>query len=326
MWMTDDALAIAREAIEIEAAALIRTANRLDKKLLEAVRLIQEHHGKLVVTGVGKSGHVGRKIAATLSSTGTPAVFLNPSEAMHGDLGIYAPGDPTLFVSNAGTSAELVRLVPSLRELRSPMIGIIGKLDAPLAAQMDVLLDASVEREADPDGLVPTASAVVALAIGHALAIALMQARRFSVEEFAHRHPGGQLGRNLRLRVGEAMHELPSVPAVGRGDSLKDVVIAMTRRPLGAALVMDETGVLAGLITDGDLRRALQDHDDIRGLTAADVMTPAPVTADPDSRLLDAMRLMENRPSQISSLPVVDASGRCVGLIRLHDICQVWLR
>ncbi len=325
--MIDEILAAARGTIEIEAAALVRTAQRIDDRLLAAVRLIREHERKVVVTGVGKSGHVGRKIAATLSSTGTPAVFLNPSEAMHGDLGIYAPGDPTLMISNAGTSAELVRLVPSLRELRSRIIGIMGNPEAPLAGRMDVVLDASVEREADPENLVPTASAVVALAIGHALAIALMHVRRFSADDFADRHPGGQLGRNLRLKVREAMHELREVAAVRPDEPLREVVIAMTSRPLGAACVVDGAGRLAGLVTDGDLRRMLQIHEDLRGLTAADAMTEAPVTVAPDARLLDAMRLMEDRPSQISLLPVVDPPTECcLGLIRLHDICQVWLR
>ncbi len=325
--MTNDALTAARRALEIESQALARTAGRLDETLLAAVEVILAHDGKVVVTGVGKSGHVGRKIAATLSSTGTAAVFLHPSEAVHGDLGLYAPGDPTLMISNAGTSAELVRLIPLLRELRSPLIGIIGRPDAPLAARMDVVLDASVEREADPENLVPTASAVVAMALGHALAIALMQARRFSATDFAERHPGGQLGRNLRVRVREAMHGEQEVAWVKPGDALREVVIAMTGRPLGAACVVDESGRLTGIVTDGDLRRALRAHDDLRGLTAADIMTAHPVTVEPEALLADAMRTMEDRPSQISLLPVVEEpSGRCVGLIRLHDICQVWMR
>jgi arabinose-5-phosphate isomerase len=322
-----DALQAARRALEIESAAIARAADRLDEALLRAVEIIAGHDGKVVVTGVGKSGHVARKIAATLSSTGTPAVFLHPGDATHGDLGIYSPGDPTLLLTNAGTSAELARLLPSLRELRSPLIGIIGKPDSPLAAEMDVLLDASVEREADPEGLIPTASSVVALALGHALVIALMRSREFSADDFADRHPGGQIGRNLRLRVREAMHKEGEIAWVGPADPVRDVVIAMTSHPLGAACVINEEGVLLGIITDGDLRRALESHDDIRPLRARDIMTADPVTIDPESRLLDAMRLMENRASQISLLPVTDpASRRSLGLIRIHDICQVWLK
>jgi len=325
--MRDDVLGPARAVLEIEAAALVRTAALLDERLGRAVALILDHEGKMVVTGVGKSGHVARKIAATLSSTGTPAVFLHPAEAGHGDLGVYAAGDPTLLISNAGTSAELLRLVPSLRELRSPLIGIIGKQDSPLAREMEILLDASIEREADPEGLIPTASAVVAMGIGHALAVALMQARRFSADDLAERHPDGQIGRNLRCRVREAMHTEDEVAWVRPATPLKELVIAMTSRPLGAACVVGERRRLAGLITDGDLRRALEAHDDIRSLRAGDIMTPNPVTVSPDARLLDAMRVMENRPSQISQLPVVDPErGECVGLLRVHDILQGWFR
>ncbi len=324
--MDTSALTVARAALEIEAQAILRTAERLDDAFERATDLIAAHSGKVVLSGVGKSGHIARKIAATLSSTGTPAVFLHPADASHGDLGLYARGDPTILISNAGASAELVRLVPSLRELQSPLIGILGNRLSPLARDVDILLDASVEREADPGNLVPTASAAVALALGHALAIAVMQVRRFSLEEFADRHPGGQLGRNLRVTVREAMHTGDEVAWVHPDDSLKSVVIAMTGRPLGAACVVDGSARLAGLITDGDLRRALQAHDDIRGLRAADIMTASPITIGPENRLLDALRAMENRPSQISLLPVIDSSnGACVGLLRLHDILRVWL-
>ncbi len=316
----------ARAAMVIESEAVAAAAARLGENLLLAVELILRRPGKLVVIGVGKSGHVGRKIAATLSSTGTPAVFVHPAEAAHGDLGVCAPGDAALMISNAGASAELVRLVPFLKELGAPLIGIIGSPRSALAARMDVVLDASVEREADPEGIVPTASSTVALAVGDALAVALLTARGFTSRDFARLHPGGLLGRSLRFRVREAMHQGEDVAWVAPEDSLKQVVIAMTSRPLGAACVVDAEHRLAGLITDGDLRRALQSHDDIRELKAADVMTANPVTIGPEARLLDAMRLMEDRPSQISLLPVIEPSGgRCVGLIRLHDICQAWL-
>jgi arabinose-5-phosphate isomerase len=206
-------------------------------------------------------------------------------------------------------------------------VGIIGNPRSPLAADVDVFLDASVEREADPDGVVPTASSVVALAIGHALAVVLMRARDFTVDEFGQRHPGGQIGRNLRATAADAMHSGEEVAWVAPSDTLKQVVIAMTARPLGAACVVDEAHVLVGLITDGDLRRILRSHDDIRELCASDVMTPNPIHIAPAARLLDAMRLMEDRPSQISLLPVVNEhTGKCEGIVRLHDICQIWLR
>jgi arabinose-5-phosphate isomerase len=315
-----DAPAAARAAMEIEGKAILAAAGRLDGAMARAVELILRREGKLVVTGIGKSGHVGRKIVATLRSTGTPAVFLHPAEAAHGDLGMYAPEDPTILISKTGCTAELLGLVPRLREYRSPLIGILGRTDSPLARQMDVVLDASVEREADPYDLVPTASAVVALSLGDALAVALLEAREFTPEQFGRVHPGGQIGRNLRLRVREAMHTGDEVAWAHPGDAVKQVVIVMSSHPLGAACVIFEDGTLAGLITDGDLRRALEAHDDIRPLRACDIMTRAPVSIGPEALLRDALRAMENRPSQISVLPVVDPAGLCLGLIRLHDI------
>ena len=313
-------LAAARTAVEIEAASLSRAACRLDGELIRAVDLILAHSGKVVLTGIGKSGHIARKIVATLCSTGTASVFLHPAEAVHGDLGIYTPGDPTVLISKNGTTAELLALVPMLREFQSPLIGILGSVTSPLAGQLDVLLDASVEREADPHNLAPTASAVTALALGHALAIALMSARHFTPEEFGRLHPGGQIGRNLRLSVGEAMHRGEEMAGVTPGASLKEVIVEMTRRPLGGACVVAPDGRLAGFITDGDLRRALTNHDDIRGLRAEDAMTRTPVTIGPEATLGEALELMEQRPSQISVLPVVDEAGHALGLIRIHDI------
>jgi arabinose-5-phosphate isomerase len=311
----------AQRAMQIEADAVSRAALRLDGNLTCAVETILAHPGKLVVTGLGKSGHVARKIAATLCSTGTPAVFLHAGEAAHGDLGLYTPGDPTLMVSKSGNTLELLQLIPFLRDLPSRCIGILGNPSSPLAAEMEVVLDASVEREADPDNLAPTASATVALALGHALAIALMHARNFGVDDFERVHPGGHLGRGLRLTVRDVMHGRDEVAWARAGESLKQVVIAMTHYPHGAACVVDESHRLIGLITDGDVRRAFQAHDDIRALRAAEVMTPNPSTISADARLRDALRLMEDRPSQISVLPVLDpASGVCLGLLRLHDI------
>lgn len=311
----------AQKAMQIEADAIARAALRLDGNLSTAVDIILAHPGKLVVTGLGKSGHVARKIVATLCSTGTPAVFLHAAEASHGDLGLYSPGDPTLMVSKSGNTIELLQLIPFLRELPSQRIGILGHPSSPLAAEMDVVLDASVEREADPDNLAPTASATVALSLGHALAVALMRARNFNVEDFGRFHPGGHLGRSLRLTVRDVMHERGEIALAHVNDSLKQVVIAMTHFPHGAACVVDESYRLTGLITDGDVRRALQAHDDIRGLRASQVMTAHPAAIAPDARLQEALRLMEDRPSQISVLPVLDpASGVCLGLLRLHDI------
>src|SRR5262245_55772568 len=239
--------------MRIESESLARAAERLDGALIRAVEIILAHAGKIVVTGIGKSGHVARKIVATLCSTGTPAVFLHPSEAVHGDLGIYAPGDPTILISRNGASAELRALVPTLRHFHSPLIGILGSTSSPLASEVDVLLDASVQREADPNNLAPTASAVTAMATGDALAIALRCARNFTPEEFGRFHPGGQLGRNLRLTVAAAMHSGEEIAMVSPKAPLKDVIIAMTLRPMGAACVVSPDGRLEGLLTDGAL-------------------------------------------------------------------------
>ena len=311
----------AAHSLEVAAAALTQAAARLGDGLDAAAALILGHPGKVVVTGMGKSGIIGRKGSATLCSTGTPAVFLHPAEAVHGDLGVYSAGDPTILLSKSGATAELLRLIPVLRRFQSPLVGILGNPNGPLAKEVDVLLDASVEREADPHGLVPTTSALVAMALGDALAIRLMESRRFSAEDFGAVHPGGQLGRNLGLLVRDVMHTGEAVAWVTRASALKEVVIAMTRHPLGAACVVAEGGVLEGIITDGDLRRALEAHDEIAGLRAGEIMTPRPVCVHPDARLQEALRLMEERPSQISVLPVIEPeSGRCEGLIRIHDI------
>jgi arabinose-5-phosphate isomerase len=315
-------LAAARKVMETEAQAILTASTRLDRSLILAVETILGHSGKLIVMGLGKSGHVARKIAATLQSTGTPAVFLHPTEAAHGDLGVCQQGDSVLIVSKSGATGELLNLIPALRELGMAFLGILGNPSSPLAREMDVVLDASVQREADPEGFTPTASSAVALAIGHALAIALMQARGFTAGHFSRLHAGGQLGRNLRLRVGEVMHSGDEVAWVAPEDSLKHVVIAMSERPLGAACIVSPSGILSGLITDGDVRRALQTHDDIRMLRASDVMTPRPSTLKADALLHDALAFMEDRPSQISVVPVVDVDHRCLGLLRLHDIYQ----
>ncbi len=229
-------LAAARKVMETEAQAILAASLRLDQTLIAAVELILGHSGKLIVTGLGKSGHVARGIAATLQSTGTPAVFLHPTEAAHGDLGVCQPGDSVLMISKSGATAELLDLVPALRQFRPAFLGILGNPSSPLAREMDVVLDASVQREADPEGFTPTASSAVTMAMGHALAVALMQARGFTAENFSRLHAGGQLGRNLRLRVGDAMHRGDEVAWVAPEDSMKQVVIAMSAASPGRGL------------------------------------------------------------------------------------------
>jgi arabinose-5-phosphate isomerase len=319
-----DLLDCAQSVLRTEAEALSLAAQRLGQPFLRAVDLLllRGPATKLVVTGIGKSGHVAMKAAATFCSTGTPALFLHPAEAVHGDLGIYTPGDPTMLISKSGATEELIRLVPGLRQLSSPLIGILGNIRSPLAQQVDIVLDASVQREADPHNLAPTASTAVAMAMADALAMAVMQARQFTPEDFARYHPGGQLGRNLQLRVEFVMHPREGTAQAGPLDSLKQIVATMTQFPLGAACIVSPEGNLLGLITDGDLRRALREHDDIRPLRAADLMTRSPITVAPHELVGTALALMENRPSQVSVLPVVDAGGGYLGLLRLHDIYQ----
>jgi len=321
-----ECLALARATLLAEAEAVAVAAERIDHQFAQAVSLILSHPGKVVVTGIGKSGHVGQKIVSTLSSTGTPAVFIHATEAVHGDLGIYTPGDPTILISKSGATAELVRLIPILREFKSPMIGILGNLNSPLARAVDVVLDASVRKEADPLNLAPTSSSIVALAMGDALTAVLIQARGFNARDFARYHPSGQLGRDLWLRVADLLHGQREVACVQSSTPLRQVVIAMTRFPLGAACILDADNGLTGIITDGDLRRILQTNEDTRTLTAADVMTRSPITIQASATIKEAVDLMENRPSQISVLPVLDEQERFCGLIRIHDIYQSDLR
>ena len=316
-----DWLAVARQGLQTEAEAIAAVAARLDHSFARAVEILLGCKGKVLVAGVGKSGHVARKVATTLSSTGTPSVFLHAAEAAHGDLGIYGLGDSTLIISKSGTTGELIALASALRKLQSPLIGILGNPSSPLAREMDVALDASVRREADADGMIPTSSSIVAMALGDALALALMRARNFGPDDFRRCHPGGMLGRSLAFTAKEVMHQGDAVAWVGPADSIKQVVVAMTRCPLGAACVVSSGRRLRGLITDGDLRRGLENHDDIRALEASQIMTPSPITIAPSALLHEALRLMEDRPSQISVLPVVDpVDQRCLGLVRLHDL------
>ena len=314
---------IASQILREEGEELIKAADRIPDSVIQACEIIVNHPGKVVICGMGKSGLIGQKIASTLCSIGNKAVFLHASEAVHGDLGIYAPGDPTIVISKSGASEEMVRLIPILKEFKSPLIGILGNMKSPLVDQMDVVLDASVEKEADPLGIVPTSSTTLTLGIGDAMAAVLMTHREFNHDDFAKLHPAGDLGRRLRLTVKNIMQPIKNVAVVNKDDRLRKVVIDMTEKPQGAALVIDSNSQLLGIVTEGDLRRCLAEEGDIDKMTVSDVMTTDPVAINMGALLKDALMLMEDRESQISVLPVVNGDGKsCAGLLRLHDIYQ----
>ena len=318
-----EVLQTGREAMRAQATAIENAAARLDRAFTVAVDIILAAPSKLVVCGIGKSGRIGAKLAATFSSSGKPSVFLHAAEAIHGDLGVYQPGDPTIVLSKSGSTTEVIRLIPIFRKFKSPIIAIVGNMDSPIAEAADVVIDASVENEADPLNLMPTSSSTVSLAIGDALAVALAKARNFTTEEFATYHPGGQLGRNLLMTVGEVMHPVESIACAQVSDTLREIVIRMTQAPLGAACVVSEDGTLVGILTDGDIRRILTEEGDILAKKVGDCMTAAPISIQLNMTLGEAVQMMEERPSQISVLPVVDEQdSKCLGLLRLHDIYQ----
>ena len=314
---------IASEVLKQEGQELLDAADRIAESVVKSSDIISNHSGKVVLCGMGKSGLIAQKIAATLCSIGNKAVFLHAAEAVHGDLGIYAPGDPTILISKSGATEEMLRLIPILKEFNSPLIGILGNMKSPLVRQMDVVLDASIQKEADPLGIVPTSSTTLTLAIGDAIVGVLMSQGDFKQDDFARLHPAGDLGRRLRLIVENIMQSIQDVAIVSKNDNLRKVVIEMTEKPQGAALVVDGKNQLIGIVTEGDLRRALADGKDIDKITVIDLMTPNPIAININSPLKEAIILMEDRKSQISVLPVVKNDGKtCAGLLRLHDIYQ----
>ena len=314
---------IASEVLKQEGQELLDAADRIAESVVKSSDIISNHSGKVVLCGMGKSGLIAQKIAATLCSIGNKAVFLHAAEAVHGDLGIYAPGDPTILISKSGATEEMLRLIPILKEFNSPLIGILGNMKSPLVRQMDVVLDASIQKEADPLGIVPTSSTTLTLAIGDAIVGVLMSQGDFKQDDFARLHPAGDLGRRLRLIVENIMQSIQDVAIISKNDNLRKVVIEMTEKPQGAALVVDGENQLIGIVTEGDLRRALADGKDIDKITVIDLMTPNPIAININSPLKEAIILMEDRKSQISVLPVVKNDGKtCAGLLRLHDIYQ----
>ena len=314
---------LSQSIIESYSSQLLEVSKNIDQDIQKAAELIINNSGKVVISGLGKSGLIGQKIVATLCSTGTRSVYMHAAEAIHGDLGIYNPGDPTILISKSGNTEELVRLIPVLKEFQSPLIAIVGNVDSFIAKNADIVLNGTVEKEIDPLGVVPTTSSLVALAIGDALASVLMVQRGFDKKDFARNHPGGELGKQLALKVESVMHPLNEVAQINQNDSISSCAKKMTDMPLGAALYL-ENDILKGIVTEGDLRKSIASTSDI-SCSISDFINNDPISINPSISILDAMKVMEDRRSQISCLPVIDSDGKCLGLVTLHDLYQTKL-
>ncbi|MDJ0779644.1 MAG: KpsF/GutQ family sugar-phosphate isomerase [Gammaproteobacteria bacterium] len=306
--------------IKTEADAVAALSGRLGDSFHRACDLVLNCAGRIVVTGMGKSGHVANKIAATLASTGSPAFFMHPGEASHGDLGMITAEDVVIALSNSGETSEITLLLPLLKRLGIPLIAFTGKADSTLARQANIHLDVSVEREACPLGLAPTSSTTAALAMGDALAVAVLEARGFTEEDFALSHPGGNLGRRLLLRVADIMHTGEGIPLVALGSTLEATLLEMTARGLGMTGVVDARRCLVGIYTDGDLRRTFAKMPDIANALVDDYMTRDPVTIEADRIASEALKLMHDR--KINALMVVDANGDVQGALNMHDLLR----
>ncbi|WP_374437956.1 SIS domain-containing protein [Inhella sp.] len=318
--MPPNPIATAREALRIEAQALTALIDRIDESMARAVQIVLASRGRVIVMGMGKSGHVGRKIAATLASTGTPAFFVHPAEASHGDLGMVTAQDLVLALSNSGESDELAVILPVIKRLGVQLIAITGNAQSTLARHADCVLDSRVEQEACPLNLAPTASTTAQMALGDALAVALLDARGFRPEDFARSHPGGALGRKLLTHVKDLMRQGEALPTVAPDTPFTDMMKTMSAKTLGCAVVVDGSGVLQGIFTDGDLRRLIERGTDLRPLRAADVMHARPRTLRAEALAVDAADLMEE--ARITVVLVVDEAGRLVGAISSNDLLR----
>jgi arabinose-5-phosphate isomerase len=320
----DAVVAMASQALDIEARALLDLKARLQGEpgaaFTRAVHTMLACRGRVVVMGMGKSGHVGRKITATLASTGTPAMFVHPAEAHHGDLGMVQPGDVVIAISNSGESEELTALLPVIKRIGVPLVAMTGKPASSLARHADIVLDSAVSVEACPLNLAPTASTTAQMALGDALAVVLLEARGFKAEDFARSHPGGSLGRRLLTHLRDVMRSGEAVPRVAPEAPFGELMREMSAKGLGAAAVVEPTGRLLGVFTDGDLRRKIEAGVDLRGLTAAELMTPAPRTIRDDVLAAEAVSLMEAH--RINTLLVVDTAGALVGAVSTNDLMR----
>ena len=312
------ALDLARQVLRIEGNAVLALAERIDAAFLAALALILNCKGRVIVSGIGKSGHVGRKIASTLASTGTPSFFMHPAEARHGDLGMITADDVLIGLSNSGESAELLTILPSIKRQGAKLIAMTGNAQSTLARDADVHLDAGVAQEACPLNLAPTASTTAALALGDALAVALLDARGFGAEDFARSHPGGELGRRLLTRIHDVMRRGDAVPTVGPEASITDASREISRGGIGMTVVISPERHVLGIFTDGDLRRAIVGKADLQTLTVCDVMTRNPRLLGPDKLAAEAVEMMDSH--KINQIPVVDVAGLLIGALNMHDL------
>jgi arabinose-5-phosphate isomerase len=320
MSQSTDLIQSAQRTIRLEIDAIEDLLQRINGDFIRACELILGSKGRVVVVGMGKSGHIGNKIAATLASTGTTAFFVHPAEASHGDMGMITRDDVVLALSNSGSTAEIVTLLPLIKRLGITLISMTGNPESPLAKAAEVNLDARVAQEACPLNLAPTSSTTVSLVLGDALAIALLEARGFTAEDFAFSHPGGALGRRLLLKVENVMHAGASLPQVKRGTSLRDALLEMTQKGLGMTVVTEDDGRLAGIFTDGDLRRTLDRNIDVRETLIDHVMTANGKTARADMLAAEALKIMEDH--KISSLVVIDEHQQPIGALNMHDLLR----
>lgn len=320
MNQSDELIQSAQRTIRLELDAIGDLLQRINGDFIRACQLILGSKGRVVVVGMGKSGHIGNKIAATLASTGTTAFFVHPAEASHGDMGMITRDDVVLALSNSGSTAEIVTLLPLIKRLGITLISMTGNPDSPLAKAAEVNLDARVAQEACPLNLAPTSSTTVSLVLGDALAIALLEARGFTAEDFAFSHPGGALGRRLLLKVENVMHSGDNLPQVKRGTSLRDALLEMTQKGLGMTVITEDDGRFAGIFTDGDLRRTLDRNIDVREALIDHVMTANGKTARADMLAAEALKIMEDH--KISSLVVIDEHQQPIGALNMHDLLR----
>jgi arabinose-5-phosphate isomerase len=313
-----------KEIIRIEAEAVASLESRINENFVASVDLILHAKGRVVLTGMGKSGIIARKIAATMNSTGTPSAFMHPSDAVHGDLGMVTPDDVVICISKSGDTMELRQLLPRFHDLGVKIIAMVGNINSPLGKQSDIVLDTSVKEEACPYDLAPTSSTTAALVMGDALAITLLQKRNFTREDFALFHPGGNLGKQLLLKVDALMITGSNIPIVQENVSVSDAIVEISSKRLGATCIVDTTGVLRGMLTDGDLRRLLQGNIDISNLTVGQVMTKNPKTIRPNMLAAQALKIMESY--KITQLIVVETDLRPVGILHLHNLVEAGLR